>query len=83
VHSSADLTSVVHHTVRSAFEYSGQKCSACSRVYIAESVWPEFRRQLLDTLKDVTLGSPLDNKAFLSAVIDAKVCLFVTSENFH
>jgi len=59
--------------VRSAFEYSGQKCSACSRLYIAESVWPEFRRQLLDTLNDVTLGSPLDSKSFLSAVIDAKV----------
>ena len=73
VHKSADLTSVVHHTIRSAYEYSGQKCSACSRLYIAESVWPEFKQQLLVSLKDVKVGSPLDNESFLSAVIDNKV----------
>lgn len=72
VHKSADVTSVVHHTVRSAFEYSGQKCSACSRLYIAESLWPEFKQQLLTTLKDVKVGSPLDNESFLSAIIDKK-----------
>ena len=73
VHSSADLTSVVYHTIRSAFEYSGQKCSACSRLYIAESVWPQFKQQLLTSLKDVKVGSPLDANSFLSAVIDKKV----------
>lgn len=72
VHESADLTSVVNHTVRSAYEYSGQKCSACSRLYIAESVWPEFKQQLLTTLKDVKVGSPLSDDSFLSAVIDDK-----------
>ena len=41
VHSSANVESVVNGTVRSAFEYQGQKCSACSRMYVAESVWPQ------------------------------------------
>lgn len=41
VHPSADVTSVVNGTIRSAFEYCGQKCSACSRAYIPESLWPE------------------------------------------
>lgn len=41
VHESADLTNVAVNTIRSAFEYSGQKCSACSRLYVPESKWPE------------------------------------------
>ena len=41
VHPSADVESVVNGTVRSAFEYQGQKCSACSRMYVAESIWPQ------------------------------------------
>ena len=77
VHKSADLPSVVNHTIRSAYEYGGQKCSACSRLYIAESVWPKFKQQLLTSLKDVKVGSPLDSQSFLSAVIDARVCLFL------
>lgn len=39
VHSSADVESVVNATIRSAFEYNGQKCSACSRMYVPESLW--------------------------------------------
>ena len=84
VHKSADLTSVVHHTIRSAFEYSGQKCSACSRLYIAESMWPEFKQELLTSLKDVKVGSPLNQEAFLSAIIDAEVlCLAALSCQEH
>lgn len=41
VHSSADVESVVNATIRSAFEYNGQKCSACSRMYVPESLWSE------------------------------------------
>lgn len=41
VHQSADVMSVVNGTIRSAFEYSGQKCSACSRAYIPRSLWPK------------------------------------------
>lgn len=41
VHPSADAQSVATSTIRSAFEYSGQKCSACSRAYIPESLWPQ------------------------------------------
>ncbi|KAJ8917290.1 hypothetical protein NQ315_002308 [Exocentrus adspersus] len=41
VHPSADVTSVVNGTIRSAFEFCGQKCSACSRMYAPESLWPK------------------------------------------
>jgi 1-pyrroline-5-carboxylate dehydrogenase len=42
VHASADVRNAVLHTIKAAFEYQGQKCSAVSRAYIAESVWPDF-----------------------------------------
>lgn len=41
VHPSADAESVIYGTIRSAFEYCGQKCSACSRMYVPESLWPQ------------------------------------------
>ena len=41
VHPSADKLNVLHQTVRSAFEYSGQKCSACSRLYLPKSWWTD------------------------------------------
>lgn len=47
VHSSADVDSVITSTIRSAFEYSGQKCSACSRMYVPESLWPKVRDEKL------------------------------------
>ena len=35
------LATVVNTTVRSAFEYQGQKCSACSRMYVPDTLWPQ------------------------------------------
>ena len=43
-HASADPDVVRTALVRGAFEYSGQKCSAASRAYIARSVWEVLRR---------------------------------------
>ncbi|KAK2157912.1 hypothetical protein LSH36_181g01002 [Paralvinella palmiformis] len=72
VHSSANLESVVNGTIRSAFEYSGQKCSACSRMYVPESKWPQIRDRMLEEHKKIKLGSPMQADSFLSAVIDDK-----------
>ncbi|XP_049590300.1 delta-1-pyrroline-5-carboxylate dehydrogenase, mitochondrial [Syngnathus scovelli] len=73
VHNSADVRSVVNGTVRSAFEYGGQKCSACSRMYVPASLWPDVKRQLLDALKQIRVGDPVEDfGAFFSAVIDHK-----------
>ncbi|CAF1257640.1 unnamed protein product [Adineta steineri] len=71
VHPSADLTSVVIGTIRSAFEYSGQKCSACSRVYIPRSLSKEFFSQMKTIMsKELRIDSPLKSDTFTSAVID-------------
>ncbi|KAF6833710.1 1-pyrroline-5-carboxylate dehydrogenase [Colletotrichum musicola] len=70
VHPSADLDSAVLHTLRGAFEYQGQKCSATSRVYLPESKADEFLSKLADNVKKITIGSP-DGKldAFMGPVI--------------
>lgn len=56
VHTSAHVESVVKGTVRSAFEYGGQKCSACSRIYVPDSLWPQIRDQLLDIHRQLKVG---------------------------
>ncbi len=50
-------------TVRSAFEYGGQKCSACSRMYVPDSMWPQIKQQLLDIHKDIRVGDVSANEA--------------------
>jgi 1-pyrroline-5-carboxylate dehydrogenase len=69
-HPSADATAYATALVRGSFEYQGQKCSAGSRAYIPRSLWPAVREQLLDQLKQVQMGSPLDFRNFVAAVID-------------
>ncbi|KAI4870533.1 delta-1-pyrroline-5-carboxylate dehydrogenase 1 [Hypoxylon rubiginosum] len=69
VHPSADIQNAVVHTVRGAFEYSGQKCSATSRVYVAKSVWPEFREKLVKETEALKVGAPWDPETFIGPVI--------------
>ncbi|XP_077433557.1 delta-1-pyrroline-5-carboxylate dehydrogenase, mitochondrial isoform X2 [Vanacampus margaritifer] len=73
VHKSADARSVANGTVRAAFEYGGQKCSACSRMYVPAGMWPDVKRQLLHALQQMRVGDPVEDfGAFFSAVIDHK-----------
>ncbi|KAJ8940003.1 hypothetical protein NQ318_012925, partial [Aromia moschata] len=51
VHPTADVDTVVNGTIRSAFEYCGQKCSACSRMYVPESLWPQRIKSYIDHAK--------------------------------
>merc|ERR1712179_531718 len=68
----AEVKSVVAGTVRSAFEYQGQKCSACSRMYVPESLWGEVKEGLVETQKSLKMGSVTEADSFMSAVIDRK-----------
>jgi 1-pyrroline-5-carboxylate dehydrogenase len=70
VHQSADLTEAATAIVRGAFEYQGQKCSACSRVYAPASRWAELGAQLVDLVGDIRVGDPRDFRNFMGAVID-------------
>jgi len=72
VHPSANPESVINGTIRSAFEYSGQKCSACSRAYIPASLWEGIKEGLVETQKQLKIASPLEFDSFTSTVIDDK-----------
>ncbi|MDV6169083.1 L-glutamate gamma-semialdehyde dehydrogenase [Flavobacterium sp. DG1-102-2] len=54
---------------RGAFEYQGQKCSAASRAYIPQSIWPAVKEHLAKDLASFKMGSPEDTTNFVSAVI--------------
>jgi 1-pyrroline-5-carboxylate dehydrogenase len=58
--------------VRGAFEYSGQKCSAASRAYIARSVWDQMGDELVDATEALKVGDVRDLSNFTSAVIDER-----------
>ncbi len=70
VHNTAPVRQVVTALVRGAFEYQGQKCSAASRAYIPESIWPEVREGLKSDLESIKMGPPEDFSNFMCAVID-------------
>jgi 1-pyrroline-5-carboxylate dehydrogenase len=72
VHNSADLEQLTAATIRGAFEYQGQKCSAASRMYLPQSIWNEFREKLVTALASIKTGSPADWHNFHNAVIDKK-----------
>lgn len=69
IHPSADLDNAVVQTVRGAFEYQGQKCSATSRAYVPASIWPEFRTRLVEETEKLSVGGPQDYKNFIGPVI--------------
>ena len=71
-HPSADVVALSTALVRGAFEYQGQKCSAASRAYIPESLWPQVVDGVRGHLEQATMGPVTDLSNFLSAVIDAK-----------
>ena len=70
VHPTADMKSVAATTLRSAFEYQGQKCSACSRAFVPKSRWAELKDLLLERHANLKQGGPECFENFMCAVID-------------
>jgi 1-pyrroline-5-carboxylate dehydrogenase len=68
-HQSANIKQVVTGITRGAFEFQGQKCSAASRAYIPQSLWPAIKEQLITDVKSMKMGSPEDFGNFITAVI--------------
>jgi len=69
VHPSANVHNVVVNTVRGAFEYQGQKCSATSRAYFPQSLWPELKAGLIAETQKLKVGPPEEYDAFIGPVI--------------
>lgn len=70
VHESADLDATITALVRGAFEYQGQKCSAASRAYIPDTIWPQFKERYIDVVRTIKMGPTEDFTNFMGAVID-------------
>ncbi|HBD25284.1 L-glutamate gamma-semialdehyde dehydrogenase [Flavobacterium sp.] len=68
-HPSANPAQVAVGIARGAFEFQGQKCSAASRVYLPQSLWPAVQAKLEADLKSMKMGSPEDMSNFITAVI--------------
>jgi 1-pyrroline-5-carboxylate dehydrogenase len=71
-HESADIEALAVGMVRGAYEYQGQKCSAASRAYIPDSLWPEVRDRVVAMIRDIRMGDVADFGNFMGAVIDRK-----------
>lgn len=69
IHSSAPIRSSVLQSIRAGFEYSGQKCSALSRLYVPESIWPAFSAALVEEVAKLKVGSPEEWDSFTGPVI--------------
>ena len=69
-HPSAHPKALATALTRGAFEFQGQKCSAASRAYIPESLWPEVRKYVEADLADMRMGPVDDFSNFFNAVID-------------
>jgi 1-pyrroline-5-carboxylate dehydrogenase len=71
LHASADVPNAVINTVRGAFEYQGQKCSATSRVYVPRSLYDAFKAGIVAETRALKVGASdaLDN--FIGPVIHA------------
>jgi len=69
-HPSADPAALATALIRGSFEYQGQKCSAASRAYIPKSIWADVKERVVDGVSSIAMGSPLDFRNFMCAVID-------------
>ncbi|MCM3879783.1 MAG: aldehyde dehydrogenase family protein [Vicinamibacterales bacterium] len=68
--STADLDKASDGVMRSAFGAQGQKCSACSRVYIQKDVRSKFVAMLVDKTRRLKIGNPLERNVWLGPVIN-------------
>lgn len=72
VSNNADLDKAVNGVMKGAFSFSGQKCSATSRVYVHEDIYDTFVAELVDESEELVVGEPWGKETFVSPVIDDK-----------
>jgi 1-pyrroline-5-carboxylate dehydrogenase len=68
----ADLEKATDGVMRSAFGYSGQKCSACSRVLVERAVFEDFKKLLVEKTEKIVVGNPLEKSVYMGPVIDSE-----------
>jgi 1-pyrroline-5-carboxylate dehydrogenase len=66
----ADLDKASDGVMRSSFGAQGQKCSACSRVYVAREVRNRFVEMLVEKTRKIRIGNPLERDVWMGPVIN-------------
>ncbi|MBX0327860.1 L-glutamate gamma-semialdehyde dehydrogenase [Oscillochloris sp. ZM17-4] len=72
VDETADLDAAADGIVAGAFGFQGQKCSACSRAIIVESVYDAVLKRVVEKAAQLRLGNPAQPEANVGAVIDKR-----------
>lgn len=67
---SADLEKATDGVLRAAFGFSGQKCSACSRIYVHKEIADQFLEKLVSKTKSLKIGNPWERDVFIGPVIN-------------
>ena len=67
---SADLEKATDGVLRAAFGYGGQKCSACSRVYVQKQIAPKFLEKLVSKTQNLRIGLPWEKDTYLGPIIN-------------
>ncbi len=70
IDSDADLDEAVDAVLYSAFGFAGQKCSACSRVIVLESIYDRFLDRLVESAKSLNIGMPENPRSYMGPVVD-------------
>jgi len=66
----ADIERAAVGIVRSAFGLQGQKCSACSRIFVEDPVYEQFVSRLVELTNKLTIGDPTDRRTYMGPVIN-------------
>ncbi|VAW39408.1 Delta-1-pyrroline-5-carboxylate dehydrogenase [hydrothermal vent metagenome] len=66
----ADVDKAALGVMRSAFGLTGQKCSACSRVYVHNSVKDEFTQKLVELTNQINVGDPTQQDVYMGPIIN-------------
>jgi len=66
----ADLEKATNGVMKAAFGYGGQKCSACSRVYVQKEISEKFITKLVEKTKNLKIGLPWEKDVFLGPIIN-------------
>jgi 1-pyrroline-5-carboxylate dehydrogenase len=72
VSAKANLDTATEGVMRSAFGFGGQKCSACSRVYVEQPVYDRFVEKLVEKASKLKVGDPLQRDVYMGPVINTK-----------
>ncbi|MFF2447896.1 aldehyde dehydrogenase family protein [Neobacillus sp. NPDC058068] len=67
-----DIDKLIERSVMGAFSYNGQVCISIQRIYVHQSLYQEFLDRFVSRTKQLVIGSPLDEKTNITAVISKK-----------